>query len=97
MTNQTITKGREEKVACAAVKDLDGKVWLGKRHSDCYFLMSRFNAANEKIEGFVDVSGNFLNRNEALERAIKTGQVIKGKTLNVHQLFSEDLYTNHHD
>ena len=31
---------RGDRVVCSAVKDVDGEVWRGKRHSDCIWLIA---------------------------------------------------------
>lgn len=83
------------KLVCAAVKDATGKLYLGKRHSDCLWLMYRFDLKNDvgSIQGFVDTNMNFFNRNEAVRVAFKAGQIDFDQTeMNNKQLFSEDLY-----
>jgi len=82
----------QAKIACAAIFDRNNKLWLGKRHRDCIFLMSRFdqkfNAFEGDRQGFVNTLGSYLTRSEAAVVAFKKGQ-IKEKT---KELYSEDLY-----
>jgi len=46
----------------------------------------------EKEQGFITNLNRFVEREEALEIAIKAKQVVKGKTTSSKRLFSEDLY-----
>lgn len=46
----------------------------------------------EVHQGFMTSSGRFVEREEALQIAIKAHQVIKGKTYGKDILYSEDLY-----
>jgi hypothetical protein len=42
-------------------------------------------------QGFINEKGEFLKREPALMEAIKCNQVVRGKTFNPRELFSEDL------
>ena len=45
------------------------------------------------IQGFIDENGSFLNRKDACQRAIETGQItLPKRTSPQNQLFSEDLW-----
>ena len=78
------------KIICAAIKSEEG-VFMGKRHSDCLFLMSRFGVkANPRTEGFMTSGRLFVTRKEAMDMAIEAGQM--DKSHKGIELFSEDLY-----
>lgn len=91
-------------IDCAAIRAPDGRVWTGKRHGHCiktikqaYELANQFAGMGEiktpKIlpqdQGFVTMSGRFVNRQEAAMIAVHAGQV---KLTLPCELFSEDLY-----
>lgn len=91
-------------IICAAIKiTVDGNktvVVPGYRHPDCYELLSELYAAYSRdnlVEGFIDNSGNFLDRFEAFSHAVSCGQ-LSSTTLEQKyercevQLYSEDLY-----
>lgn len=88
---------KQAKIACAAILDKDGKLWLGKRHSDAIWLMSRFGKSlgKDTSQGFVNILGTFLTRREAAKVAYECGQ-IKDPIEVLHsydlELYSEDLY-----
>ena len=46
---------------------------------------------SSRFQGFVTDDGRFVDRETALKIAIKSGQVIEGKTYSNIMLFSEDL------
>lgn len=89
-----MTETKPSPVACAAVRDSSGKVWLGKRHSDCLFLMNRFGVPYvDRVEGFVNQLGTFLTRKEAARAAVLSGQITRSLSIEPNiDLFSEDLY-----
>ncbi len=43
-------------------------------------------------QGFLDADGNFLNRRQALARALLHGQVLNPADIRAGRLFSEDLW-----
>jgi len=80
----------------AAIR-LEGKIFTGRRHVDILhanvvrrdgILVSSI-AGNQ--QGFGTDEGEFLNREQAAEHAVKCGQIKKLKYSKT-QLFSEDLY-----
>ena len=83
-------------IDCAAIKDLEGKIWTGKRHSHC--IKTIIQASNGKIkqvggdyiQGFVTMAGDFVNRQEAARLALESKQIDKLKW--PPDLYSEDLY-----
>ena len=90
--NNVANEGTEEKsiILCAAILDKNNELWVGKRHSDCLFIMNRAGASKvDRIEGFL-VDGNFLTRKAAMKIAISNGDVSKDRAGT--DLFSEDLY-----
>lgn len=79
------------KIICSAIKDDVGKIWIGKRHSDCLFLMHRFSIpVLPRVEGFVDRYGTFYTRKQAKKIATESGQTIEDH--HETDLYSEDLY-----
>lgn len=80
-----------ETVTCAAIRVGD-QIFYGKRHSDCIFLANRINGEppRERIEGFLTDMGRFVDREEAMDIAIKAKQVSRDHSGT--RLFSEDLY-----
>lgn len=75
----------------------DNGIWVGKRHPDIIAQLRKAGAPRGSVaqanQGFITYGGEFLNREQALQRAIETGQVdMKKKVGNQNQLFSEDLY-----
>jgi hypothetical protein len=72
----------------------DNKIITGKRHCDCFANAIKEGYtyfSSESIEqGFVDETGKFLNRDEALKIAQETGQLTK--PIIGGCLTSEDLW-----
>jgi hypothetical protein len=83
---------------CAALRHANGDLILGPRHFDStmhkqieqYKLMNVSWKTAE--QGFIDTWGDFLTREDALQRAVETGQLTEKKTHPPHKLYSEDLY-----
>lgn len=85
-------------------KNIDkGIVVCGLRHSNCIDIMKtlgelrtvRFapDGVGETIQGFMTSENRFVDRLEAAEIAIKSGQVLRNFLSNpLIGLFSEDLY-----
>lgn len=74
----------------AAIVFQNGKMYVGKRHSDCF--LAAFEAGEPspryEIQGFVTDDGEFVNRRDAAVIAFAAGQITEATT----RLFSEDLY-----
>lgn len=88
--NKTLTR-EKVKIICSAIRDKDKNIWIGKRHSDCLWLMSKFGVDDlDGEEGFLTNDKKFVNRNEAKKIAVKAKQTIRN--LEKHRLFSEDLW-----
>jgi hypothetical protein len=67
----------------AAILQCDSRiVYVGHKHNDCFNMM-RDQGVTYKycIQGFVDTEGNFLDRHEAYQEALRCGQ-IKEKSIN---------------
>lgn len=85
------------RIVSAAMRMQDGLIVPGVRHfsPDMRAVLHRIYGdryhLRVKQQGFVDTHGNFLGREEALERANQTGQILRdcGTT---GELFSENLY-----
>ena len=91
------------RIVCAAVKMArNDRVVLGIRHGDDFMCdeiermePEPWHVTEEDIQGFVDSSGVFLNRQEAWKVAEAAGQILKrcgADTLGGGTLFSENLY-----
>lgn len=80
-----------EKIVASAVKCNDGKLYLGKRHCDCFNSMIEEDAHINSIQGFITNRNRFVDRYEGLEIAMRAQQVITKHT-PVDQLCSEDLW-----
>lgn len=80
------------KIACSAIKLNDGRLFLGKRHSDCIWLASRFTQKRpiSGVQGFITTENKFVTRREAMKIAIEAGQV--SKEHEGTDLFSENIY-----
>jgi hypothetical protein len=88
-----------KKIIGVAIKytDIDGFCSLKapNRHHDVIKWMYDYEGCQAPItgeQGFIDEDHNFLSRTEALERAIKTNQIIPGTVIRSGILFSEDLW-----
>ncbi len=79
------------KIKSAALKNNDGRIFIGRSHADCYQTMketgvSRIYSRN-CAQGFVTDEGDFVDRHKAAEIAFAAGQTKKLES----PLFSEDL------
>lgn len=93
-------------IICAAIKlkgltnttKLVSTVICGLRHGDCLKTISQFDLdVVEEEQGFIDHTGTFLNRKEALAHALACGQLSATtrwyhEDHNQDELYSEDLY-----
>lgn len=92
-------------IICAAIRIVDSFtgdnfVVCGLRHGDCFKVISRLDKkwrAGEKVQGFINHKGEFLNRKEALKHAEDCGQIPETvryyrEDHNINELYSEDLY-----
>ena len=88
-------------IVCAALKHhKTGAIFGGIRHGDIYSAMHDANltrVCEDVTEGFLDENNRFYDRKEALEVAMKCGQLsastrwLKRDKLE-SELYSEDLY-----
>lgn len=67
------------------------------RHADAFYIISQFLDASEidkeKTEqGFLTHDGTFLNRYDAMDEAIKCGQMMEEDKMRCAELYSEDLW-----
>ena len=81
-------------IISAAIR-FNKKIYTGKSH---YSIMQEIlkEFPNEKYphpddQGFVNEKKEFLRRKPAMMEALRCKQVLKGKTFNPNELFSEDL------
>ena len=85
------------RVHSAAVRLEDGRIFAGLRHRHAYdaghAVVDDRLYVNKAEEGFLTEGGQFLNRMEAMELVLRTGQVKEEDLCDKkHGLFSEDLY-----
>lgn len=79
-------------------KNLDrGIVFCGYRHGHCIYTKCaitglRDDESGENEQGFLTSFNRFVSREEALEIALKTNQVLDLKEIRGNKLYSEDLY-----
>ena len=86
-------------IVAAANKLSSGLIVVGVRHHD-KIMRKQIEAAGKIKEGrtseqgFIDNSGNFITREDAVVIAKEAGQLntFREKTWPEHMLFSEDLY-----
>lgn len=76
---------------------LTGFVVAGHRHNNCYAtarILDPFMTYKkfDNVKGFLTNLNRFVNREEAMQIALKAGQVKAGETQNETKLYSEDLY-----
>lgn len=83
-----------EKIFESAIKDKYGLIFTGKRHADIIKFRYRIIGlkSNGLEQGFMTNMNRYVSREEALDIAIKAGQVKEGFTISKNKLFSEDLY-----
>lgn len=73
-----------------------GIVISGWRHPNCLYQMVAIYGiknyeAGESVQGFLTNKNRFVDRKEAMQIALKAGQIQKGEYSNT-TLYSEDLY-----
>ena len=73
-----------------------GIVFSGWRHHNCLYQMvavtgKRQSEIGKEVQGFLTNKNRFVDRKEAAEIALKSGQ-IKKLTYSSAELYSEDLY-----
>ena len=67
------------------------------RHADAFYIISQFVDASEidksrTEQGFLTHDDRFLNRYDAMQEAIRCGQVPPGADKLCAELYSEDLW-----
>jgi len=89
------------KITHVAVKSGDTVYSLvaPNRHHDALRMMAHQVMERDygsEVQGFVDEAGNFLNRREAYDLAVSTGQIDRSRhppnCYNGNELYSEDLW-----
>lgn len=80
-----------ELIKHAAVKSVDGQIFMAKQHADCFgkahYIKVKLSSKAED-QGFVTNKGRYLTRGEAAKLALESGQIDKVTPI----LFSEDLW-----
>jgi len=65
-------------IISSAVKLVNGSVYMGERHGDCYQWIKTYIGDKEiclnSIQGFINDSLHFLTRQEAYYEALENGQ-----------------------
>lgn len=83
----------DKMIDCAAILAPDGRVWTGKRHGHCIKTIIQAtgvrSVGGDYKQGFVTLSGRFVDRKEGAMIAVHAGQA---KLTLPCELFSEDLY-----
>lgn len=94
-------------IVCAAVKvkhiddtgkDLPDLVVCGHRHCNCFEVIHHLDLnIIERIQGFINHKGEFLDRKEAFKHFKESGQSNSTQRYywedhNQNELYSEDLY-----
>ena len=100
-------------IVCAAIKLIQRELYdeklsvpkelvvCGHRHGDCFKIIQELGPQwchTEKIEGFINHLGNFLNRKDAYQYAWECGQLnnhnkwYRKDNKIPNELYSEDLY-----
>lgn len=84
---------KAERIVEAAIK-IGERIWTGQRHSDIVPKIIGDRAkVSEGIQGFMTTTGRFVDRQEAVKIAVKSGQITLPKKCNPQDtLYSEDLY-----
>jgi hypothetical protein len=96
-----------EYILCAAIHYKDGCTYVhqpkniesgyvvsGRRHHNCFMTRKILNGSiihMENEQGFITSEDRFVDRAEAYELAIKSGQIQEGDGIS-RRLISEDLY-----
>ena len=67
------------------------------RHADAFYIVSQFLNQEEvdktrTEQGFLTHDDTFMNRIEAMQEAIKCGQLPPGADAHCKELYSEDLW-----
>jgi hypothetical protein len=92
----------QEKILCSAIL-YDGIVVPGRRHSDCYKVLSSLTGigtddprmSKGDQQGFLTSEGRYVNRREAWAIAKAAGQIVYGLSSSDGEdaiLISENLY-----
>lgn len=91
-------KLQTEKILCSAIHnpeeiDIAGNplIYCGLRHPNILW-QSKSISRNPRHQGFLTTAGRFVNREEALEIALKNNQVLDLSNIRGNKLYSEDLY-----
>lgn len=86
------------KIECAAIKDIDGKVWSVPRPGRHYNVIQLMRESGYQgpvngpdQQGFILSNGNFCRRKAAMRVAENVNQIIGGKPIG-SVLTTEDLW-----
>ena len=89
---------KQERIVCSAIwnpseVDMGGHplIYCGLRHA--YILwQGKHVSRNPKHQGFLTSTGRWVGREEALQMALNTNQILDITQIRGDRLFSEDLY-----
>ncbi len=85
-----------ELIKHAAVKSIDGWIFIGKCHGDCFHKAHHIKvkmSPKADDQGFVTSKGRYVNRFEGAEIALTSNQISEETNL----LFSEDLWCTNYN
>jgi hypothetical protein len=77
-------------ITCAAIK-LGDKIYIGGRHHIIFRAYPEIDLRPGE-QGFVDATGKFYTRCEALAEAIACNQIWKERAVKHNELYSEDVW-----
>lgn len=84
-----------EEIRHAAVKSKCGMILMGKSHSCCFRQGARIGlemSSRADDQGFITSKGRFVERPEAAQIAVASGQIPGTPSI----LFSEDFWSDHY-
>lgn len=82
-----------ERIEFSAIKSADGRIFGGRRHADIIatMVMDYETSPHYGVQGFLTNRLRFVDRKEAAEIALSSGQV-RELRFQPSELFSEDLW-----
>lgn len=87
----------KEEIKHAAIRTLEGLIFIGKDHAQCFRTAQAVNAvllSQAMAQGFLTNKARFVDREEAATIAINSNQLPEGSLVKEQKiLFSEDLWS----
>lgn len=93
-----IKSQKDVPIRCYLPNNVDtGVVFIGHRHGNCIYTKYaitglRDGEDGEHVQGFLTSKNRFVDREEALQIALKENQVLNINEIRGNRLYSEDLY-----